>query len=136
MENFSIMPFRAYFTATNESGSNRYEISIYDELTAVRSLEESSADTLSICKMEGKELSSLQKGIYIVKFSTSKSGKIIINKIRQGKRIILPRHFASCRFTLIISSVRVAHTHSKNDKQTREKKQTREDSTELFCGMT
>lgn len=75
---FSIKPFRAYFTAPNESGSNRYEISIYDELTAVRSLEEGSAGILSICNMEGKKLSSLQKGINIVKFSTGKSGKIIV----------------------------------------------------------
>lgn len=75
---FSIKPFRAYFTAPNESSSNRYEIGIYDEIMALQSLVDVNAEIIAIYNMGGVALPMLQKGINIVTFSNGETRKVIV----------------------------------------------------------
>ena len=76
--NFNIKPFRAYFTAPGSTGSNRYEISIIDEATALRAFASDSQETVAIRSIDGTRLSKLQRGINLVTMSDGSTKKIIV----------------------------------------------------------
>ena len=76
--NFKIKPLRAYFTAPSGANSDRYEISIIDEATALNNLTEEDLSVRVIRNINGMRLSRLQRGINLVTMSNGITQKIIV----------------------------------------------------------
>lgn len=76
--NFKIKPLRAYFMAPSGANSDRYEISIIDEATALNNLTEEDLSVRVIRDINGMRLSRLQRGINLVTMSNGITKKVIV----------------------------------------------------------
>jgi len=76
--NFKIKPLRAYFTAPSGANSVRYDISIFDEATALNNLTEEDLSVRVIRDINGMRLSRLQQGINLVTMSNGITKKVIV----------------------------------------------------------
>ena len=76
--NFNIKPLRAYFIAPGGTNSDRYEISIIDEATALNNLAEEDLSVRVIRDINGMRLSRLQRGINLVTMSNGITKKVIV----------------------------------------------------------
>ena len=77
----TVKPFRAYFTTSGSSSSNKFDIAIGDDdITAIEALTgEGDITVTAIYTADGKQISDLQQGLNIVKLSNGNTKKIILN---------------------------------------------------------
>ena len=76
--NFKIKPLRAYFTAPSGANSDRYEISVIDEATALSNLIDEGLSVRSIRDVNGMRHSKLQRGVNLVTMSNGITKKVIV----------------------------------------------------------
>ena len=75
---FSVKPFRAYITNQGGAGSSRYDISLFDEATAVSPIAGDGQEVVAIRDLQGVSLGKLQRGVNIVTFADGQTKKVLV----------------------------------------------------------